>query len=99
MSSLTNHSFNRRHRKSDVAGSRRADRRRRILLERLEDRCLLAGLTFENAAMFGGAGDQAGIGVSSIGGDVYVSGTSDVNAGDGLVARFSSALAPDWSNG
>ena len=55
------------------------------------------GAELRERGALGGAGDQAGTGVASVGGAVYVSGTSDVNGSDGLVAQFDSSLTTVWS--
>ncbi|MCO6459575.1 MAG: VCBS repeat-containing protein, partial [Pirellulaceae bacterium] len=67
------------------------------LLEQLEDRRLLTGLVFQNQAFLGGSGNQAGTGLAAVAGDLYVSGTTDINGEDGLVARFSPGLSVAWS--
>jgi hypothetical protein len=58
------------------------------------------GLSLLSSTFLGGAGDQRGTGIA-IGASIYVSGASDVNGGDGLVANyalaFTNGASPVWS--
>jgi hypothetical protein len=55
-----------------------------------------------SSTFFGGAGDQRGTGISIAAGAIYVSGLTDANSSDGLVARYAIPLlagaAPVWSD-
>jgi len=48
-----------------------------LRLERLEDRCLLNGLTLAEHSFFGGSGDQRGTAISISGGAIYLSGNAE----------------------